>query len=219
MNASFNNRHYGFHLDEYNYTSLKLKGLTIVNAISSDSYGGAIKINSAGSVEIEDCVIGPGNKAGTGAGIYIYGTDVDISGTTIKGNSAPMATGNFSDNDVYGVGLYIDNSDANTVNITNCVIRGNSGSAAGDQNDMYGGGFYVSGSGTTNFINTIIFNNELSRSGTEDFVSRGGGGAVENGALVYFVHTNILNNNAENTSSIGDGRGGALWLNLSLIHI
>jgi len=47
VDASFENRHYGFHLDEYNYASLKLKGMTIVNAISSDSYGGAIKINSA----------------------------------------------------------------------------------------------------------------------------------------------------------------------------
>ena len=110
------------------------------------------------------------------------------------------------------VGLYTNNNNSNTVNIINCVIRGNSGMASGPQNDMYGGGFYASGSSTTNFINTIIFNNDLSRSGIQGWWSRGGGGAVTNGAQVYFVHTNILNNNAENTSSATDGRGGALWL-------
>ncbi len=211
VGASFNNRYYGFHLYNYTYTAMKIKGVTIVNAISPDGNGGAIKIDNAGFIEIEDCVIGPGNKAASGAGIYINDTDVNVSGTTIKGNTAPMTSGYFS-GEVKGVGLYINSGNSNTVNITNCLIRGNSGTASGDQNDMYGGGFYAIGSSTTNFINTFIYNNDLSRSGTSGWWSRGGGGAVTNGAQVYFVHSDILKNNAENTSSASDGRGGALWL-------
>jgi hypothetical protein len=175
VGASSNYRYYGFHLYDYTYTSLEIKGMTIINAFSPDGNGGAINIQSAGAVEIEDCVIGPGNKAASGAGIYINDTDVNVSGTTIKGNTAPASY--FSGNNIYGVGLYINNNNSNTVNITNCVIRGNSGMASGPQNNMYGGGFYASGSSTTNFINTIIYNNELSRSGaSSNWWSYGAGG-------------------------------------------
>ncbi len=213
VNASINNRHYGFNISSFTYSTLKIKGLTIVNAMSNDGNGGAIRIDYAGDVEIEDCVIGPGNRAISGAGVHISQTNVTISGTVIKGNVANMTSGIFSSN-VYGVGLHITNNNTNTVTVKNSVIRGNAGIASGNQNDMYGGGFYASGqSSTVNFINTIIFNNELTRDGANGWWSRGGGGAIDGGAQVYFTHTNILKNNATNTSSSIDGRGGALWLN------
>lgn len=213
VNASINNRHYGFNISSFTYSTLKIKGLTIVNAMSNDGNGGAIRIDYAGTVEIEDCVIGPGNRAISGAGVYISQTNVTISGTIIKGNVTNMTSGIFSSN-VYGVGLHITNNNTNTVTVKNSVIRGNTGTASGNQNDMYGGGFYASGqSSTVNFINTIIFNNELTRDGANGWWSRGGGGAIDGGAQVYFTHTNILKNNATNTSSLIDGRGGALWLN------
>jgi len=211
VNASLNNRHYGFNISSFTYSTLKIKGITIINAMSNDGYGGAIRIDNAGTVEVENCIIGPGNRAISGAGIYITNTDVTISGTVIKGNTANMTSGIFSSN-IYGVGLHITNNNTNTVTVKNSIIRGNTGTASGSQNDMYGGGFYASGqSSTVNFINTIIFNNELTRDGANGWWSRGGAGAIYNGAQVYFVHTNILKNNSTNTSSAADGRAGALW--------
>ena len=201
----------GFKLESYSYSSMQIKGLTIINALSSTGSGGAIILSNAGSVTIEDCVIGPGNKAALGAGIYVLNTSATIKKTVIKGNSINMTSGIY-DGNVHGVGLYINNTTPSTSTIENSIIRGNGATASGNQNDMYGGGFYVTGNSTTNFINSFIYNNDLSRSGNQGWWSRGGGGAVTNGATVYFVHTDILNNKAENTTSASDGRGGALWL-------
>ena len=78
---------------------------------------------------------------------------------------------------------------------------------------MFGGGFYIYGTSTTNFINTIVHNNTLTRSGgSGGWGSRGGGGGVSNNAQVYFVHTNILKNNAENNAT-------TLLGELDLIHL
>lgn len=208
------NRRHGFKLENFTYTNLTIKGLKIINSVSSSGYGGGIIMNNAGNVAIEDCIIGPGNKASAGAGIYIYNTSATILKTIIKGNEADM-TENLFYSSPQGVGLHVNNSGSYTVVVKNSVIRDNKGIASGSQYDLYGGGFYLYGTSTTQFINTMIVENELTRSNASGWWSLGGAGAMDNGATAYFVHTDILKNNVQNTTSAADGRGGAIWFNNS----
>ncbi len=60
----------------------------------TDSRGGAIALLNVSDGEVVDCVIGPGNYAGTrGGGVYVAGGNIQFSGCTITDNAAPTGGG------------------------------------------------------------------------------------------------------------------------------
>jgi fibronectin type 3 domain-containing protein len=219
LQASSSNPRRAFHLANFAYSSAaKIQGLRIINGFAPgpEYMGGAVLLENAGSVRIENCVIGPGNRAARGAGIAIINSNTVISGTVIKGNSAPMSSGYFGDAQGQGVGLFAQTyQTGNIVTLENCLIHSNQGVASGTTNDMFGAGLFFDGQGTSaefRVINCLLADNSLNRDGGSGWWAYGGAATVYNGAQVVFINCTITENRVANSQSAVDGRGGALFV-------
>ena len=211
VNGLQNDRRRGFKITNHPYSSsAKIVGLTIINGFApytNDTFnegGGGILLQDAGSLQVENCVIGPGNRAGQGAGIAVSGTNATISGTVVKGNNVTIGTDFFDEG--LGVGIFAGGWNQEVVTIRNCIIRGNQGSVqAGQARDIRGGGLYFNSQVEVRVINSLILNNSVTQNNSGGWQAVGGGAMARNGATAYFVHTTIVRNEAENTVESWNG--------------
>ncbi|WP_367871634.1 choice-of-anchor Q domain-containing protein [Luteolibacter sp. Populi] len=86
----------------------------------SGGSGGAMRLTGGGTVTLRRCLIQHNIcEGGSGGGIYLRGTTLDVSGTTFMTNGTHL----------YGGGLYLESSA--TANVHNCTFSGNSADRAG----------------------------------------------------------------------------------------
>lgn len=132
-----------------------LQNLTIRNA-SADANGGGIYYATNGTLSIDNCIIANNAVVGSsynGSGIYDNGGTVNITNSTITGNTAGH----------YGGGIY--NTDQ--VTITNCTITGNKAKASSGQ-DIYHNTYHA-----FPVLNTLIWN-----SVSNDVINDKNGGVI-----------------------------------------
>ena len=190
---------YAFHINAG--VTATISGLTISGGnVNTTNFGGGI--TNLGSLSVSDCRVSnntasggggilnqasltmtnstiSGNTAQVGGGIYNAGLTLNISNSTISGNSTTAD----------GAGIYQNNSA--TLNITNSTISGNS------SNGLGGGIFIGVDDGPLNLTNTTITNNSAIIGGG---VYSGGTGTIKNSI--------IAGNTATNNPDVKDQTGG-----------
>jgi uncharacterized repeat protein (TIGR01451 family) len=148
-------------------------------------------IDSAGELYLSGCALrdnliqpGGSGKVGRGAGIYIAGGTVAITGCLMSRNeiTATSCPG-------YGGGVYVG---AGRVDLVNTSIVDNRLTPASGSN--YGGGIYVAG-GTVSLVNDTIIGNQVDNDGGGVYVTQG---------TAILSGTHVLSNLA--------GDGGGLYL-------
>ncbi len=220
VQGSASNRHRGFKIMHHDYSdSAKIVGLTIINGFApeiNDDFpggGGAIALYATGALQIENCIIGPGNRGGIGAGIAVGYSNTTISGTVVKGNNITIGTDFF--NEGMGVGIYAESWDqGHLVTIQNCVIRNNQGTVpqSGTPHHIVGGGLYLTGNQAEyRVLNTIIAGNSITQN-NNSWHAFGGAVRVASGATAYFIHTTITGNESLHAFEDWNGQGGAIGI-------
>lgn len=157
-----------------NYGSLTLTDCTL-DQNSSTSQGGALR-NIAGSVTIDGCTLS-GNTAGVSGGAIFSDVLVDISNSTLTGNSAQ-----------YGGALYVAGSSVATLIHTTIAANSVTG---------IGGGLMVGG-GTLNINNSIVANNTGPGTGLGADIGNFSGGSIVPTGL------NLIGNN-DTVETVFDG--------------
>ncbi|TAN40757.1 MAG: hypothetical protein EPN25_06600, partial [Nitrospirae bacterium] len=163
---------------------------TILNSTirnnTSQTGAGLYTVNVV-SATITDTTIRDNTATGIAGGVYIAGGTVNLRKSTISGNTSSSAGG----------GLYTNSSP--TVNIENCLLVKNQGTA---------GGMLYLNSGTVTVRNCTIADNQA---------TSGNGGAIYTNNIAVIVRNSIFWNNL----AFGDGhnlyKNGALLTNGSTI--
>jgi CSLREA domain-containing protein len=183
-------------------SSLNISKSTI-SGNTSAANGGGVSNNSAGPVTISYSMISS-NSAASGAGIYNNNSRLNISNSTISGNSG---TG-------YGGGLNNFNCNANTISVSNSTISNNSATNGGggiintnsslsvSNSTIYGNTTLGNGGGILNFSGSStlsVTNSTLSGN------SATSGGGIQNNATL----NNLANTIIANSTSGGDFAGNA----------
>jgi CSLREA domain-containing protein len=183
-------------------SSLNISKSTI-SGNTSAANGGGVSNNSAGPVTISYSMISS-NSAASGAGIYNNNSRLNISNSTISGNSG---TG-------YGGGLNNFNCNANTISVSNSTISNNSATNGGggiintnsslsvSNSTIYGNTTLGNGGGILNFSGSStlsVTNSTLSGN------SATSGGGIQNNATINSLVSTII----ANSTSGGDFAGNA----------
>ncbi|RQH55288.1 DUF4347 domain-containing protein [Okeania hirsuta] len=175
--------------------ALQLENVEITGGFANDSPGGGALNNYSGTVNISNSTISGNSADILGGGINNFFGTLNISNSTITGNS------------VDGNGGGIDNSFA-TLNISNSTITGNSGTNGGgifnlastvtitnstiSDNSVDGNGGGIDNLGTANITNSTISGN-----------SANSGGGFRNSGTANISNSNISGNSAY----LNDGGG------------
>jgi len=151
---------------------------------------GAAIFNQGGTVEVTNSTLS-GNSAGGGSGGGIYnreGGTVKVTNSTLSGNTV----GGFFERGLYGGGIYNDNG---TVEVTNSTLSGNETANAGSR----GAGIYNK-AGTVTLTNSTISGNKVNPLNTQPmfplFSSPASGGGIWNGGTVNVKNTIVAQNTA-----------------------
>jgi hypothetical protein len=154
-----------------------LDGVTITGGLYPAGDGGGVYLLNATGFKIANCVI-TGNSAHWGGGIYLLGSDAEITDTAISANAAVDGGGIFNQNSEVrltgctisgnisqgaiggGGGIFNDNS---TSAVTNCVFHGNSAQGA------FAGGIYNNYTSTHTVTNCTFFGNSAKLGGAAIF--------------------------------------------------
>jgi CSLREA domain-containing protein len=197
---------------------VSVSGLTISNGVDHSPNGGAA-IHNADFLRLTNCTISGNTATQIGGGIGNIGVLV-IDSSTIAANSAPAAGG-------------IYNTGAGSVQLTNSTISGNSadrGSGGGILN-FQGGALSVTnctisgnkgavGAGLYFFQTTgamTISNSTISSNTVMDPNGRGGGLAVDNGAVIKIKSTVVAKNAAPNGPDFAVGNNDVTSQGYNLI--
>lgn len=165
----------GIDNDGDTYT-LTLCGVTLTNNVAKTFGGGIFQVSNdgTGTTVIDDTVIS-GNSIptkGQGGGLYLQGTDVAITGSTISGNSAAYAP---------GLNEYLDMG-GGSLAMVNVTIAGHQGTALEldasldgslENCTVAGNETGLSGGGKVSLANTIIAGNTTANC-TQTYVDMGG---------------------------------------------
>ena len=152
---------------------VELSNLTIQNAASTSSWGGALDIGDA-TVIIRN-VIFDSNQAPSGGALYVSGfnTKVDIVNSTFSNNRITGPQG-------AGGGMYLDTGA--TVTISNSTVSHNSA--------FYGGGIFHRASRLT------VSGSTFSDNSAHSFVSSLGGGAIHTQQRLLIQNSTFSNNSS-----------------------
>lgn len=151
--------------------SVDLTGATIKNCDNTNSGAGGgiytkpyIWASTSNAVNLENCII-TNNTAGTGGGIYCYGTEITIKGGEISSNEAKYGEGG---------GIYLSNSGTDFVGKfimqdSALIIKDNKVTSG-----TYGGGIYIiSGEAKLILNSTSKDTNNTSSSGKLCYIASG----------------------------------------------
>lgn len=147
-----------------------------------------------GIVHVLDSIIEDNSSTfGSGGGIYNDGGLVNVSGSTIIGNSAQIISGTSSAGGLANIG--------GTVNILNSAILDN-------ESDGQAGGLM-------NFFSVAVMN--IANSTISGNRTNGSGGGIRNSGTMYLTNVTISNNTADLDAQNG-GNGGGIR-NQGILHL
>ena len=182
-------------------SSLNISKSTI-SGNTSAANGGGVSNNSAGPVTISYSMISS-NSAASGAGIYNNNSRLNISNSTISGNSG---TG-------YGGGLNNFNCNANTIAISSSTISNNSANLGGggiintnsslsvSNSTIYGNTTLGNGGGILNFSGSSTLSVTNSTLSGNSALS---GGGIQNNATINNLASTIIANSTSGGDFVGN---------------
>ncbi|MCW2800829.1 MAG: hypothetical protein JWQ70_2301 [Aeromicrobium sp.] len=187
--------------------TVKLTNVTLRNGTNNSTFGGGLRVQTAGAVVTGTNVTISGNKSALGGGAAVYaGTTLNLTDSTISGNSGATTgggaiynagttsltnvavTGNSGTN---GAGLY--NAPGGTLTATNGSISGNTASSVG-------GGMYVGATTTLTGVNV------------HDNTALYGGGVAVGNAATLNVNNGAISNNSVTAAAQLQGWGGGVYV-------
>jgi filamentous hemagglutinin family protein len=207
--------------------NLTITGGTTNVTVQRNTGSGNFRIfNVAGGITttFDNLVVRNGQVVGNGGGIYAANSTVNLTNSTVSGNSS----------NANGGGVFAGNG---TVNLTNSIVSGNSSNAnggginaasgianlanstvSGNSSSLGGGGIYAAG-GESNLINSTVSNNSSSFGGggifitsgtvnlTSSTVSNNSSNANGGGINATSGTANLINSTVSGNSSNADGGG------------
>ncbi len=179
-----------------------IQNCTISNNTATNMGGGIYDVSNAHTTAISGNTISGNTINGgyaRGGGIYLDNSKPNISGNTIKNNTAATTADNNSRG--YGGGIYVNGSDLDVL-ISNNTIENNTATSSGNGNSCgRGGGIYLNQS-PANLQNNIIKNNTANTTGTGSYCGEGGG------IYMYRTLSDLLSSNTiSSNKSIRYGAG------------
>src|SRR5215212_6534690 len=147
---------------------LTLNNLTVANGANANAEGGGGGIyNGGGTLEVSNSTLSGNSAANGGGGIANEAGTATVSNSTISSNSAPDGSGG---------GIVSDMSGGSTVTVSNSTLSGNSAGVGGG---IYNGGGMLE-----------VSNSTLSSNSANDGY---GGGIYSGGGTVTFKNTIVAN--------------------------
>lgn len=177
--------------------------VTSASATTGGGGGGIINFNGGSTVNISGSTITGNSSARGGGGVYNVTSTLNVTDSTISNNIANTT----SDSDSGGGGII---NFSGVMTITNSIVSGNEARALAD-NSQFGRGGGISifpGNSLTTITNSTITDNRA-------FSSGGGISYQDNGGVtgVFLTVTNsTISNNIANSDSNASGGGGGLFL-------